>query len=148
MRGKEVLPNPADTFQSVRYLQDQARLGMFKGRLAAYTVLTYLVTNMWVRIPNKEDAGIGQVMYGRSGLRDIAEGTTLSLRGAAYALTWLEDEGWLETDRTYTSTGRDDKKSIILMLDHRAHVSRMRRREAGMAVDKILLESMGGSTEC
>lgn len=148
MRGKEVLPNPADTFQSVRYLQDQARLGMFKGRLAAYTVLTYLVTNMWVRIPNKEDAGIGQVMYGRSGLRDIAEGTTLSLRGAAYALTWLEDEGWLETDRTYTSTGRDDKKSIILMLDHRAHVSRMRRREAGMAVDKILLESMGGSTQC
>lgn len=148
MRGKEVLPNPADTFQSIRYLQDQARLGMFKGRLAAYTVLTYLVTNMWVRIPNKEDAGIGQVMYGRSGLRDIAEGTTLSLRGAAYALTWLEDEGWLETDRTYTSTGRDDKKSIILMLDHRAHVSRMRRREAGMAVDKILLESMGGSTQC
>jgi hypothetical protein len=138
--AKEVLPNPGDMFQSLRYLQDQAARGAFKGHTSAYLVMLYLTMNMWVRAPNNDDAGIGQVMYGRSGVNDIRAGTTLSERAVQYALTWLSEEEWLETERAYTSTGREDKRYIMLMLDHRAHVSRARRREAGEALEKIVRE--------
>ena len=138
--SKEVLPNPADMFQSLRYLQDQATRGHFKGRSSALAVLTYLVTNMWVKIPNNDDAGLGQVMYGRSTIDAIAAATANCRSTVKSCLKWLADEGWVETERTYASTGREDRRYLMVMLDSRAHRERERRRAAGEALDRIVRE--------
>ncbi len=138
---KEVLPNPADMFQSLRYLQDQAAGGAFKGHATAYLVLLHLTMNMWVRTPNNDDAGIGQVMYGRSSIGSIGKHTALGRTAVKDALKWLAEEEWLDTERTYDDNGREDKRYIMLMLDQRAHRQRERCREAGQAMEKILEES-------
>lgn len=144
MKGREVLPNPGDMFQSLRYLQDQAARGRFKDHASAHHVMLYLVMNMWVKVPNNDDAGLGDVMYGRSSVADIAGHTALSERTVQRALKWLAEERWIEAERTHDSTGREDKRMITVMLDSRAHRERDRIRQAGEAADRILAEARGG----
>lgn len=144
MNGKEVLVNPGDGWQSLRYLQDQAARGHFDGHTSAYLVLLYLVMNMWTKVPNKEQADLGDVMYGRSAIGVIAASTSLSRRAVQYALKWLHDEEWIDTDRGYAASGREDRRHILVLLDNRAHKARERRRE----MDRDLLQLTGeGATD-
>lgn len=142
--GKEALPNPGDTLQSLRYVQDQAAQGRFKDHASAHHVLFYLVMNMWVKEPNKEGAGVGDVMYGRASIACIAEHTALSERTVQRALTWLAEERWIDTERGYTEAGREDKRYITVLLDQRAHRERDRIRQLGEAAERILAEAGGG----
>lgn len=144
MKAKEVLPNPADMFQSIRYLQDQSARGHFKGHSTALSVLFYLVTNMWVKVPNPDDATLGDVLYGRSAIEMIAASTSFSERSVQRALTWLADERWVDTERGYDDSGREDKRIITVMLDGRAHKERERIRQVGAAAERILAEAQGG----
>lgn len=140
MEGKEVLPNPTDGWQSLRYLQDQAAQGHFEGHTSAYLVMLYLVMNMWTKVPNKENARLGMVMYGRSGIETIASSTTVSERSVQRALGWLAEEGWIETDRAFTTAGREDRRYLLVLLDHRAHHARETLRKAGAALENIVRE--------
>lgn len=140
MKGKEVLPNPADMFQSLRYLQDQAARGHFKGHATALQVLFYLVMNMWVKVPNNENALLGEVMYGRAGVGTIAASTALSRRTVQYALTWLAEEEWINTQRSHADCGREDRRYIVVRLDASAHREREVRRAAGEALDRCVRE--------
>lgn len=137
----EVLPDPGNMFQSIRYLQDQAARGSFKGHTSAFGVLMFLVTNMWVKVPNKENAGLGEVMYGRSSIGTIAAGTTLSRRAVQGALHWLAEAEWIDTSRSHDDSGREDKRYIVVRLDMAAHRTRERVRQAGLAADQILVDS-------
>lgn len=137
---KEVLPNPADTFQSLRYLQEQAAQGRFRRHSTAYLVLLHLVMNMWVKVPNADGAGLGDVMYGRSSIESIASRTALSRTAAKDALRWLADEQWINTERAHAPNGREDKRYITVRLDIVAHRERTRIREAGEALDRIVRE--------
>ena len=127
--SKEVLPNICDGWQSLRYLQDQAAKGHFTGHNTAYHVLIYLTMNMWTKVPNKEQADLGDVMYGKSAIDAIAASTVLNRRSVQRALAWLHDEGWIDTERGYASSGREDRRHITVLLDNRAHKARERRRE-------------------
>lgn len=137
----EVLPDPGNMFQSIRYLQDQAARGHFKGHTSAFGVLMFLVTNMWVKVPNKENAGLGEVMYGRSSIGTIAAGTTLSRRAVQGAIRWLAEAEWIDSSRSRDDSGREDKRYIIVRLDMAAHRTRERMRQAGQAADQILVDS-------
>lgn len=145
MGGKEVLPDPGSMFQSVRYIQDQAARGNFTGHTPAYMVLTFLVTNMWVKLGNPEGAGLGEVMYGRSSIGVIAAGTTLSRRAVQYALTWLAGAGWIDTQRSRDDTGREDRRYILVRLDMAAHREREGLRQAEVAIESILGEGARGA---
>lgn len=138
---KEVLPDPSSGYKSFAYLEDQARQGHFKGHPSAYSVLVYLAHNMWTKVPNAEDAGLGIVMAGKSSLAHIAGGTALSISSVQRALKWLADESWVETERAYSPSGREDVKYILVRIDQAAHVSRQRLREAAEAVEMILQEA-------
>jgi DNA-binding transcriptional ArsR family regulator len=140
VKGKEALPNPADMFQSLRYLQDQAARGHFKGRSTALQVLFYLVMNMWVKVPNSENAMLGEVMYGRSGIGTIAASTALSRRSVQYALAWLAEEEWITTQRSHADSGREDRRYIVVRLDAVAHRDREIRRAAGEALERCVRE--------
>lgn len=140
MKGKEVLPNPGDMFQSIRYIQDQAARGHFKGHTTAFGVLMFLVTNMWVKNTNPDNAGLGEVMYGRSSIDTIAACTTLSRRSIQPALAWLADAEWIDTGRSYDPSGREDKRRIIVRLDMSAHWQRERMREATARARLTLVE--------
>jgi DNA-binding MarR family transcriptional regulator len=140
MTAKEVLPNPGDLFQSLRYLQDQAARGSFDGHTSAYLVLLHLTMNMWTKVPNKEDAILGMVMYGRSSIDSIVAHTTLSRPTVKRAMRWLADEGWIDTERAFAASGREDRRYILVMLDSRAHRERSRRRE----LDQELAGIVGG----
>lgn len=142
MAAKEVLPNPGDMFQSLRYIQDQAARGHFKGHSTALLVLTFLVTNMWVKVPNNDNANLGDVMYGRSSMDTIASGTALSRRAVQNAMTWLVDEGWVYTERFHDATGREDRRVITVKLDGVAHRERDRIRTLAAAAEKLLVEAM------
>lgn len=147
MNAKEILPNPCDLFQSLRYLQDQAAQGAFEGHTTAYLVMLHLTMNAWTKLSNKEDAPIGAVMYGRSAVDSIAMHTTLSRSTVKRAMRWLSDARWIETDRAFAETGREDKRFILVLLDSRAHRERDRLRQAGEAVEKILAEEAGRGSE-
>ena len=140
MKAKEVLPNPGDMFQSLRYLQDQAARGHFAGQTSAYVVLSYLVMNMWVKTSNPDNAGIGEVMYGRSAIDIIAASTTLSERTVQRAMRWLAEAEWIDTQRSRDKTGREDRRYILVRLDMSAHRERDRLRQVGVAIDKIFGE--------
>ena len=140
MTSKEVLPNVSDGYQSLRYIQDQALRGHFKGHPVAHHVMMYLIMNMWTKVPNKEEAGIGMVMAGRTGLDNIAAHTALSKSSVQRALRWLEDEGWIETERSYAPTGREDRRYILVLLDSRSHTERQRRYDVEVAIGKIMEE--------
>lgn len=150
--GKDVLPNPNDLFQSLRYLQDQISMGRFKGHLAAYAVLLNLTMNMWTKVPNRENAGLGEVMQGRAAVRGIAERTGLDRRTVQRALRWLEEAGWIETARGFVASGREDVQYIIVRLDQLSHVARERAWQVTDAAERILREggmvspSQGGLT--
>ena len=60
-------------------------------------------------------------MYGRATVGHIAAGTVLSRRAVQHALTWLDDEGWIDTERSYAASGREDRRYIMVLLDSRAH---------------------------
>lgn len=139
--AKEVLPNPGNTLQSMQYVFDQVARGAFEGTPATLAVLLYLVMNMWVKEPNKEGAGVGDVMYGRASVDCIARHTALSRRSVQYALKWLHEHRWIDTERAYAGTGREDKRYITVLLDQRAARERDRIRQAGDALDKILAEA-------
>lgn len=143
MTSKEVLPNPNDGWQSLRYLQDQAAQGSFNGHNTAYTVMLYFAMNMWTKEPNKEDAGLGDVMYGRSSIEVIGLHTALSERSVQRAMRWLEDEGWIASERGYANSGREGRRYITALLDIRAHKSRALRR----GLDRELAELAIGVTE-
>lgn len=124
----EVLPNPTDGWQSLRYLQDQAAQGHFAGHTSAYSVLLYFAMNMWTKEPNKEGAGLGDVMLGRASIDTIAAHTTLCRATVKSAMRWLEAEGWIATERGFMESGREDKRYITVLLDSRNHKSRALRR--------------------
>ena len=140
--SKEVLPDPGDMFQSLRYLQDQAAKGHFKGHTSAYQVLLYLAMNMWTKVPNKEDAGLGEVMYGLAAIGTIAARTVLDRRSVQRAMKWLAEEGWVDTSRAYDASGREDRRYIMVRLDTAAHRERERLRAAGDALENIAREGV------
>jgi len=139
--AKEVLPNPGDMFQSIRYIQDQAARGHFKGRSTALLVLTFLIHNMWVKVPNNDNANLGDVMYGRSSIGTIADFTALSRRAVQNALTWLVDEDWVYTERTNDDSGREDRRIITVKLDAVAHRTRERTRALAQGAEELLVEA-------
>lgn len=124
----EVLPNPTDDRQSLRYLQDQAARGHFDGHTPAYLVLLYFAMNMWTKEPNKEGAGLGDVMLGRASIESVCAHTTLGRSTVKRAMRWLADEGWIATERGFMESGREDKRYITVLLDSRSHKSRELRR--------------------
>jgi hypothetical protein len=127
-------------FQSLRYLQDQAARGNFRRHSTALLVLTFLVTNMWVKVPNNDNANLGDVMYGRSSMPVIAAGTALSRRAVQEALTWLVDENWVYTERCHDPSGREDRRVITVKLDAVAHRERERTRTLAKAAEDLLAE--------
>lgn len=124
----EVLPNPNNMFQSLRYLQDQAAQGAFAGHNPAYQVMLYFTMNMWTKEPNNDSAGLGDVMYGRASIESVCAHTVLGRSTVKRAMRWLEAEGWIMTERGYAESGREDKRYITVLLNSRAHKSRALRR--------------------
>jgi hypothetical protein len=127
-------------FQSLRYVQDQAERGAFRRHSTALHVLLYLVMNMWVKPNNPEDAGPGEVMYGKSAIDKICGGTALGRTAVKDAIRWLASEEWIATQRTHDGTGREDRRYFCVRLDMPAHRERLRLRAAGEALDRIVRE--------
>ena len=136
---KEVLPERGD----ISVVQVHARpgpRGHFKGHTGSASRHDVPDHEHVDKVPNKEDAGIGMVMAGRTGLDNIAAHTALGKRSVKRALRWLEEEGWIETERTYTPTGREDRRYILVLLDSRSHTERQRRYDVEVAIGKIMEE--------
>ena len=124
----EALPDVTNTFKALRYVQHQASHGYFNGHASALMVLYYLVMNMWAK--QSGDAGPGEVMDGRSGIDTIAAATALSRRTVRYALQWLGEEEWINSERQNDDTGREVQRYIFVRLDMPGHRERERLRAA------------------
>lgn len=124
----EALPDTTNTFKALRYVQGQAAAGHFQGHSTALLVMYYLVMNMWAK--HSGDAGPGEVMDGRATIDSIAAATALSRRSVQYALRWLGEEEWIDTDRQHDDDGREVQRYIYVKLDMPGHRERERRRAA------------------
>jgi hypothetical protein len=136
----EALPDSTSTVKALRYVQTQAVHGHFKGRSTALLVLYYLVTNMWVR-PSGDGQGLGEVVYSRSAIASICEGTALGRTAVKAALHWLAEEEWIDTQRSVDDNGREVHRYIYVKLDMPGHRERERRRAVTKAAERILAEA-------
>lgn len=138
---KEALPDDANTYRALQYVQGQSVRGHFKGHPTALLVLYYLVMNMWTRPSPDGKQGRGEVMQGRAAIDNIAEGTSLSRSSVKRALAWLAEEEWLDTHRNIDDSGRELRLIIYVRLDAPGHRERERRRAMHEAAERILCEA-------
>lgn len=123
-------PDPADLMRTLDYLEYEASTGAFNGHTTAYAVLIYLARSSWRKVPNAEEAPIGAVMCGKSGLKTIATHNGMHVNSARRALNWLESEGWIRCDLDFDESGRQTRTYLRTLLDQTAHEHRIFQREA------------------
>lgn len=116
-------PDPSSWINTMKYLDEQASMGRFEGKAPALTVLRYMVTHAWRKIPNNERAPIGAVMSGKSGIDRMAAETALSRSTVKRAVAWLTDNSWIHKKRMYSKKGQDWNQ-YTLLLDQTGHALR------------------------
>ena len=98
--------------------------------------MMYLIMNMWTKVPNKEDAGIGTVMAGLNGAGKHRRAHCYWATGTVKrALRWLEEKAGSE--RAYTPGGREDRSRRCSWTAGR-HRDRERGYDGEVAIEKVM----------
>lgn len=124
------------------YLYREAAAGHLRGGQPSYLlVLLNLAFNAWWGKPNNDNPVRGVVMRGKSSKAQIAQETCLSQRTVQYALAWLEERGWIDTERAFLEEehggSRETSKHIMLRIDESAHRDRAKRRQMYAEMEAI-----------
>ena len=133
-----LLPDPGHQAKTEAYIYQQAEMGHFAERPTALPRLLYLWTFTWRTGSNPEGSPVGQVMHGKASMAKAAMSTWVSYDTVRRDYRWLEDNGWIETERGYDDTGREDAKYVFVRMDVTSHRERARTRAMMAEVNSIL----------